>query len=63
MKPKNHVKYKKYYWGNDENINETLQNKLIILNYSNLLKKDKLVFTFLPLHKCSSVQGCTRSWG
>lgn len=51
MKPKNHVKYKKYYW-NKENINEILQNKLIILNYSNLLKNDKLVFTFLPLHEC-----------
>lgn len=28
MKPKNHVKYKKYYWNNDENFNEILQNKL-----------------------------------
>lgn len=62
MKPKNHVKYKKYYWNKDENINEILQNKLIILNHSNLLKNDKLVFTFLPLHECSSVQGYTLSW-
>lgn len=28
MKPKNPVKYKKYYWNNDENFNEILQNKL-----------------------------------